>query len=159
VSVPLFRVERPEPRFLMLRRLRHRGGFWPSVTGAPLPNESETEAAVREVREETNFDVAATLRAIGVSYSYALRPELAQRWENVYGRSIAAITVVAFIAEVPPHFDPVLDPREHDAFMWCGYDEAMALLEWPIEKEALHGRRHALQTAAETIQNGGIAGW
>jgi NUDIX domain len=84
----------------MLRRLAHRGGFWQSVTGAPLPGETDRKAAAREVREETGFDVRATVRALGVTYSYALSPKLAQRWEDIYGPGIAAITVVAFAAEV-----------------------------------------------------------
>jgi lipoyl(octanoyl) transferase len=155
VSVHLFRVELPGLRFLMLRRLPHRGGFWQSVTGAPLPGETDREAAVREVREETGFGVSVTMRALGVTYSYALSPKLGHRWEDIYGPGIAAITVVAFAAEVPPGSNPVLDPREHDAFVWCDYEYAMTLLDWPIEEEALHGRRQALGMAAQMIQRRG----
>jgi dihydroneopterin triphosphate diphosphatase len=153
VSVHLFRVAPAGPRFLMLRRLPQRGGFWQSVTGAPFHGETELDAAAREVREETGFDVRATLRPVGVTYSYALDPRTAHRWEEIYGPGVASIAVVAFAAEVPHWLDPVLDPREHDAFVWCGYDEAMELLDWPIEADALDGRRQALRTTARAIQN------
>jgi 8-oxo-dGTP pyrophosphatase MutT (NUDIX family) len=69
----------------MLRRCPSRGGFWQGVSGAPLVGETDTEAAVREVLEETGFDVAKRIFPLGVSYAYALRSDLADRWEQVYG--------------------------------------------------------------------------
>jgi 8-oxo-dGTP pyrophosphatase MutT (NUDIX family) len=126
----------------MLRRTPGRGGFWQGVTGAPLPGETDVEAAVREVREETGYDVRETLVALPVSYRYALRPERAER----YGAGVTAITVVTFGAEVAGDVDPRL--VEHDAFAWCTYDEAHALLEWPVEPDALAGRRSALRALA-----------
>jgi 8-oxo-dGTP pyrophosphatase MutT (NUDIX family) len=151
VSIHLFRRTSDGPRFLMLRRTAARGGFWQGVSGAPLPGETDAEAAVREVREETGFDVGRTLTPLDVEYSYALRPELADHWERLYGPGIAAISVVAFGAEVLDDHDPVLDPEEHDAFAWCSYSEASSLLDWPIEKDALEGRRKALQLLASRL--------
>jgi lipoyl(octanoyl) transferase len=55
VSIQLFRRTPEGPRFLMLRRCPERGGFWQPVTGAPLPEENDADAAVREVHEETGF--------------------------------------------------------------------------------------------------------
>ena len=55
VSVQLFRPTPRGFRYLMLRRPPARGGFWQSVTGAPLPGESDSDAAIREVREETGY--------------------------------------------------------------------------------------------------------
>jgi lipoyl(octanoyl) transferase len=143
VSVHLFRHTAEGPRFLMLRRCPSRGGFWQGVSGAPLSGETDTEAAVREVGEETGFDVTDSIFALGVSYAYALRPDLADRWEQVYGAGVESISVCAFAAEIREG-DPTLDPSEHDAFSWCSYDEAHSLLDWPIENDALAGRRKAL---------------
>ena len=39
---------------------------------------------------------------------------------------------------------PVLDPIEHDDFTWCYYEAARAFLDWPVEADAMHGRRQAL---------------
>lgn len=143
VSVHLFQRTAAGPRFLMLRRCEFRGGFWQDVSGGPLAGETDTEAAVREVREETGFDVTDSIFPLGVIYAYALRAELRARWEEVYGPGVELVTVVAFAAELTDG-DPTLDPSEHDAFSWCSYDEAHALLDWPIEKDALAGRREAL---------------
>jgi lipoyl(octanoyl) transferase len=135
----------------MLRRTPNRGGFWQGVSGAPLPGETHAQAAVREVREETGFEVSETLFALDVTYAYTLRPELAERWAELYGPGIESIVVTAFGAEAPPGVEPVLDPLEHDVFRWFSYDEARALLAWPIEEDALHGRREALRVLASRL--------
>src|SRR5919108_1239359 len=92
VSIQLFTPTPSGWRYLMLRRPPGRGGFWQSVTGAPLAGESDTEAAIREVQEETGYDVSASIVPLGVSYRYALRPELADRWEARYGRGVSEIS-------------------------------------------------------------------
>lgn len=148
VSVQLFRPGPGGVRFLMLRRIPERGGFWQGVSGAPLPGESDAEAAVREVREETGFEIGDSLFPLGVEYAHALPPEEAVRWEQVYGAGITSVSVVTFGAKAPGGLDPVLDPAEHDAFAWLGLEEANSLLDWPIEKDALAGRRLALRTLA-----------
>jgi 8-oxo-dGTP pyrophosphatase MutT (NUDIX family) len=152
VSIHLFRRTAHDPSFLMLRRCATRGGFWQGVSGAPLPGETDTEAAVREVLEETTFDVRDSIFPLGVNYSYALRPELADRWEQLYGPGIESVSVVTFAAGLAEG-DPVLDPLEHDAFAWCPYEEADALLDWPIEQDALTGRREALSVLNAQLQS------
>jgi dihydroneopterin triphosphate diphosphatase len=151
VSIQLFKPTPRGFRYLMLRRPPARGGFWQSVTGAPLAGETDTEAAIREVHEETGYDVSASIIPLGVSYSYALRPELADRWRSRYGPGVNTISVVAFGAEVLAAADPLLDPTEHDSFAWYSHERADAVLDWPIEKDALAGRRKALSVLADMI--------
>jgi lipoyl(octanoyl) transferase len=124
VSVQLFKLAPGGFRYLMLRRLPARGGFWQSVTGAPLAGETDAEAAIREVREETGYEVSASIIPLGIGYSYALRPELAERWRDRYGPGVTEISVVAFGARVPAAPDPELNPTEHDSFAWCTYEQA-----------------------------------
>jgi 8-oxo-dGTP pyrophosphatase MutT (NUDIX family) len=152
LSVYLFRRRHAGAPFLMLRRSSDRGGFWQGVTGAPHLGERDMDAAIREVREETGFDVATTVFPLGVKYTYALQPERAAHWEHLYGAGIDSVLVVAFGAEVPDA-DPVLDPREHDAFAWYSYEQARALLDWPIEADALGGRRLALTMLNARLRN------
>jgi 8-oxo-dGTP pyrophosphatase MutT (NUDIX family) len=145
VSIHLFRWTPEGLRFLMLRRIAARGGFWQGVTGAPLAGETDLQAAAREVREETAFVVALKLIPAGEEYAYRLRPEQADRWVDVYGPDVTSISVVTFGAEAPADRCPILDPNEHDGFMWCSYEEADSLLDWPIEKDAHEARRRALR--------------
>jgi lipoyl(octanoyl) transferase len=147
VSVHLYRPD-PGVRFLMLRRTPERGGFWQGVSGAPLPGESDAEAAVREVREETGYEVGDSLRRLGVEYSHELDPGKADSWAEIYGEGVTSVEVVTFGARAPDGLDPALDPDEHDDFAWPGLDEAAALLDWPIEHDALEGRLLALRMVA-----------
>jgi len=150
VSVQLFRPEPHGARFLMLRRIPERGGVWQGVSGAPLAGESDAKAAVREAREETGFEIgdAAHPRS-------RVRARAASRGGRslgaVYGAGVTSVSVVAFGAAVPDGLDPVLDPAEHDAFDWLGLEQADALLDWPIEHDALAGRRLALRALAARI--------
>jgi lipoyl(octanoyl) transferase len=153
VSIHLFRQAASGPSFLMLRRCPSRGGFWQGVSGAPLAGETDAEAAMREVLEETGFDVAGSIFPLGVSYAYALRRELAAHWDQLYGLGLRRVSVAAFAAELFEG-DPVLDPNEHDAFAWCSYEEAKTLLDWPIERDALAGRREALAVLNARLQRG-----
>ena len=126
-------------RFLFLRRIPSRGGFWQGVTGAPLPGETNVEAAVREVREETGFDVGGSLVTLDVAYAH----------ESPVGE----VPVATFGAEVPGEAEPTLDPAEHDAYRWLAYEDAWRALDWPIEHEALRGRRQAVAALASRLRS------
>lgn len=153
VSVQLFRREGDSLRFLMLKRTVARGGFWQGVTGAPLRGETDKAAALREVREETGWDVTASLQSLGVSYSYTLHDGLRDRWDRVYGPDVRAVQVVSFAAEAPAGLNPSPDPDEHDCFGWFSFEEAEALLEWPVEADALPHRRAALRILMARLQH------
>jgi 8-oxo-dGTP pyrophosphatase MutT (NUDIX family) len=101
------------------------------------------------VREETGFDVSASLMPLGVEYEYRLSSEVARK--AIYAAHVRAIHVVAFGAEVTGQRDPTLDPDEHDAFAWCSHREAAEMLDWPVEKDALDGRRSALRELASLL--------
>lgn len=143
VSVYVFCHSPDGIRYLMLRRVPERGGFWQGVTGAPLAGETDAEAAVREVREETGFDVVGSIVRLAVSYSHRLADGQARHWATVYGPNVSEIPVVTFGAQVSERREPVLS-TEHDDFGWFDHAEAAAGLDWPVEGDALEGRRAAL---------------
>lgn len=144
VAVHLFQRTPEGVVFLMLHRQPGRGGFWQGVTGAPMPGESDVEAAIRETLEETRYDVSGRLLKLATSYAHGLRADAADHWRSLYGPGVTSIPVVSFGAEVAGSSIPVLDPVEHDDFTWCTYEVARALLDWPVEADALQGRRLAL---------------
>ncbi|MDQ3993082.1 MAG: diaminopimelate epimerase [Actinomycetota bacterium] len=119
-------------RFLLLRRREDLGGFWQGVTGAPRWGEADDEAARRELREETGLE--ASPRPIG--FGYVLRPEDEHAWAELYGRGVAEAPEEVYLADASPGWEPSLGP-EHVEYRWCTLDEALPLLDWQENREAL----------------------
>jgi dATP pyrophosphohydrolase len=108
--------------YLLLKRLPERNGFWQPVTGGLEEGETRTEALYREIREETG--IRKRTRVIeDLHYFEFSDPNLNQ--EYVYG------------VEVSPTEDVVLDGKEHSQYRWCSFQEALQLLHWKENKEAL----------------------
>jgi dATP pyrophosphohydrolase len=139
----LYRWRAGVPELLMLRRAPDRGDFWHWVSGAPLPGESDREAAIREVLEETGLDVAAAIFPLGYRYAYPLRPERRVRWLELYGPGVIRIPVETFGAEAPVRWEPRLD-EEHVAYAWCTFSEAERRLSWPGDPGTLDHLRATL---------------
>jgi len=118
--------------YLLLRRTSEREGFWQGVTGAVEPGESFDEAARRELFEETGF-VPEELVQIDYSYMFPV----ADRWRNQYGPDATEITEHVFLAILDSGAEPKIDPREHDRWEWCSFEEALGKLSWPGNIEAL----------------------
>jgi 8-oxo-dGTP pyrophosphatase MutT (NUDIX family) len=128
---------------LLLWRVPQKGGFWQGVTGAPEPGETDGEAAVREVREETGFHVE--VEPLGFRYDLHRSEEARGLWLELYGDDdIDTIPEEAFAAEVDPGAEPIIDPVEHDEFRWCSFDEADSLLKWEENRRALQRLRERL---------------
>ncbi len=118
--------------YLLLRRTSEREGFWQGVTGAVEPSESFEEAARRELLEETGF-VPAELVKIDYSYKFPI----AASWRHHYASNATEITEHVFLAILDSREEPKIDPREHDRWAWCSFEEALGKLRWPGNLEAL----------------------
>jgi 8-oxo-dGTP pyrophosphatase MutT (NUDIX family) len=140
--VYLHRAAPASREVLLIRRIPEHGGFWQGVTGAPEPGESDKEAALREVREETGFDVR--VEPLDFRYELYCSPEAEQQWLELYGPGVDTVAEETFAAEVPPGMVPTLAPAEHDAFRWCSFDEALGLLKWDENRRALEVLRERL---------------
>ena len=142
VLVHVFRHGPGTTEFLLLKRTEQHGAFWQGVSGAPEWDESDIEGAIREVLEETGFLVADDIAAVGVRY-VILRETYADRdeWDRLYGPSVDAVPEEVYVAGVPLANDPTLAPYEHDDFRWCSFDEALELLSWESNRDALVAAR------------------
>ncbi len=118
--------------YLMLKRVKDRGGFWQGVTGAPENDETLSEAAKRELFEETCFR-SVTLIQTDVSYIIPME----DRWKDIYPKDTTEIPEYLFIAMIHQPDPPITDPIEHDDWKWCSYQEAMNLLSLEDNKRAL----------------------
>jgi lipoyl(octanoyl) transferase len=113
-------VRRPGPEYLVLLRSPDRGGYWNLVAGGVEPGEEPSEAAARELAEETGL--VAPVTSLGLDLSY----------EKPWGR----VELDAFVAEAPDAWEPTLD-REHVEHRWCPEDDALELLAYPEPREAI----------------------
>ena len=137
---PVRRTDR-EWEFLMLKRIKSRGGFWQGVTGAPENGETLIEGASRELFEETGFR-SVTLKQTEISYTIPME----DRWLDIYPEGTKEIPEYLFIAKIHQTGPPTIDPIEHDDWKWCSYEEAMKLLSWEDNKNALKYVQKLLRT-------------
>jgi lipoyl(octanoyl) transferase len=104
-------------RVLLLRRAPDRGGFWQQVTGRIEPGESPSEAARRELREETGIDLS--VEPLGYQHAFALDPAV----NGQPAGDLRTAVETAFRARVPPGAVPRLS-GEHVAMEWVSPAEA-----------------------------------
>jgi 8-oxo-dGTP pyrophosphatase MutT (NUDIX family) len=122
VEAIIFRRTESVIEYLLLKRLPERNGFWQPVTGGVEEGETREEALRREVAEETGVrNMVAVIE--GLYYFEFSDPNLNQ--EYVYG------------VEVSPSEEISVDQREHSEYRWCSFQEALQLLHWKENKEAL----------------------
>jgi dATP pyrophosphohydrolase len=118
-------------RYLLLHRVPERDGFWQGASGGVEWGETLQHAARRELFEETGLH-PVELRRTDCSYAYAMQEE----WSYWYAPNTAQIAEHVFLAVVEGE-QPVPSPGEHNDWRWCTYEEALALLAWPENIEAL----------------------
>jgi 8-oxo-dGTP pyrophosphatase MutT (NUDIX family) len=132
VAVWLYRVidpDRPDQiELLLLRRSPHRplAGLWQCVTGSIEPGERVTQAALRELAEETGVAGGA----IQAFYDMDLVSQF--HWPDVDG----VLSEVVFAVRVGRDTEPVIS-AEHDDLRWVRPDEAVRLSVWPAYREAI----------------------
>jgi 8-oxo-dGTP pyrophosphatase MutT (NUDIX family) len=118
-------------RYLLLHRVPERDGFWQGVSGGVEWGETLQHAARRELLEETGLH-PVELRRVDCSYTFAMQ----EQWQRWYAPGTAQIAEHVFLALVEGE-QPVLSAEVHDDWRWCTYDEALTLLAWPENIEAL----------------------
>ena len=146
VDVYVFRVGNAETMgqdapitFLQMRRTEGpMKDTWQPVMGhirsrqadgrTPIEDETATDAAIRELAEETGYRPAAGLLGLW-------------QLETVSPYFLASQNCVmmspCFAAQVPTNLDPVLN-HEHNAFRWVGRDLVDRAFIWPGQRVAIN---------------------
>jgi dATP pyrophosphohydrolase len=125
VEVVVFRIEKT-PEFLILRRSdkdKIYPGLWQIVSGGIKRGEKAYEAAMREVQEET-----------GIKPKRLYNTPLTNTFYFSSNDSVNVSPV--FAAEVEGGTEVKIS-SEHRDFRWLRKDEAISLLVWPGQKEAI----------------------
>ena len=122
IEAILFRKSNGKIQYLIVKRIPEREGFWQPITGGLEEGETKIEALKREIREETGMK--NLIRIIeDVHYFEFSDPHLMK--EYVFG------------VEISPNEKIVIDEKEHYEFKWCSFQEALRLMKWKENKEAL----------------------
>ncbi|MGD8977413.1 MAG: dihydroneopterin triphosphate diphosphatase [Gammaproteobacteria bacterium] len=106
-------------RVLLLQRVRP-AGFWQSVTGSLEGGETPTQAAVRELGEETGLDGGA-IRNLGLVQTFPIAPA----WRERYAPDVVENREHAFALCLESAAEPRINPAEHRTFRWLGVDQAL----------------------------------
>ena len=140
-----------EWQYLLLHRVPDRGSFWQGVTGGVMEGESLEAAANRELLEETGFD-RPELEKVDYFYSFPIE----DKWRHIYGygREVKHITEHVFVAYVKAG-EPRIDPKEHDSWRWCRFEEALELLTWPNNREALKRCQMIATACSQSLDRSG----
>jgi lipoyl(octanoyl) transferase len=122
-AIPFVRSE-SGVRFLLVKRIPEDGGFWQPITGTLQSDESLVDCLYREIQEEINIGQPDIISVTDMFHSFTWMKGDITITEFVYG------------VELKDEYKIQLG-SEHDAYQWCGFDEALSLLEKENNKKAL----------------------
>lgn len=120
-------------KFLLLKRTPDKGGFWQAPGGTVERGETKTQAVYRELSEETGIKKNDVLNIIeNVHYfvfdkHYLTNKPIEPMHEYVHGIEIKDTNI-----DINNNIDD-----EHDDYKWVSFDEAIDMLYWENNREAL----------------------
>lgn len=121
------------PRLDVLLLERTGTGLWQSVIGSREPDDPDLEAtARRELQEETGLVVGRL-----TDWRQTNRYEIWAQWQARYAPDVTHNVEHVFSFQVPELTVATLDPTEHVAQLWLPWQEAMAKVFSPTNRDAI----------------------
>jgi dATP pyrophosphohydrolase len=106
--------------------------FWQSVTGSLQHGETLLQAAQRELIEETGFEPDG-LRDCDMVQRFPIHPA----WRKRYAPDVTHNTEHVFALELVEPRTPVLNPHEHQAYIWLPRENAAEKASSWTNREAI----------------------
>ena len=111
---------------------RSDGNYWQGIAGGGEEGETPEEAARREIKEEAgivkNYDIISLDSKTSV-------PVIGVTGEYTWGDDVFVIPEYTFGVRV--EHQQLRLSKEHKEYKWVGYEEAMTMLKWDSNKNAL----------------------
>lgn len=112
------------PRYLLIRRCgKYLPGTWQMISGGIESGETASQAALREIREETGLIPQALYSADAV--------------ETFYMQSNDKITFVPVFVAFVKNRKVSLSPKEHDSYEWLSFENARDRLVWAEQRRII----------------------
>jgi len=138
----IFRIENKQPYYLLLHYptgKRTKREYWDFPKGHLEKGETEKQAALREVREETGLHEVAFAHEFKERIQYYFRVE---------GKTIFK-TVVFFLAFTKKK--KVKISFEHEGFIWLPFEKAMKKLKFANARRILTRAHHFLKKQKQDL--------
>ena len=131
LAIPFRKTAPAEPQFCVF----HRSDFdqWQFVSGGGEDDETPTEAASREISEETGIKTNSIIKLTSMAYVPA--NVISERHRKHWPKDTYVLPEYHF------SFECVRDIKlsdEHTCFEWLSFDDAMSRLTWDSNKTALY---------------------
>lgn len=121
--------------FLLVKRIKEKGGFWQHVSGGVEETDSTIKDALyRELYEEISLQKDDILNIYDSVYEFTMTKHY------LTNEPIIPITEYSFGVKVKNDFIPSFDKNiyvEHEDYTWCNIDSALEKLKWSDNKKAL----------------------
>jgi dihydroneopterin triphosphate diphosphatase len=133
VECIVFRRNENKIQFLLLKRIKEKGGFWQPITGdVENTDKNIISAALRELEEETNIKQHDIIHTFENIYSF----EMTKHY--LTNKNIPTITEHVFGFEIKPRTKIIITNntyQEHEKIKWVTFEEAIKLLKWDSNKK------------------------
>ena len=133
VEALIFRKLNDSYEFLLLKRIAKKGGFWQPPCGR-VEDESIMDAAYREIFEETGIKKDQITDVIEKVHYFVMDKHYLTE------EPIEPVEEFVFAFEVPRDIKVNIENNiyvEHEEFKWVSFDEAIKLLKWDNNKDAV----------------------
>lgn len=122
IMVFLYKWEKGEPWYLLLKRNQELGGYWQPVTGFIEEPETNRQAALRELIEETGIEIYE--RVIDPRHFFFF---------DMNGETCAVSVLAIEVANQ----EIIQLSYEHTEHCWLLYREARVILHWENNRDTL----------------------
>ncbi|MFC1685791.1 NUDIX domain-containing protein [Nanoarchaeota archaeon] len=132
IETIVFRKNKSKYSFLLLKRIKKRGGFWQFLTGGlEDTDKSHIGCAKREFQEELGLDVKVIKEIIEDMPHFEFVGDFKDKKKTTFKEY-----VFGFEVDEKLKFEHI-ENDEHEDLKWCSFEECISLLHFENNKDAL----------------------